>query len=179
LIKRLARYLNDPNRAAAPIFADAPPPRAAPLRVRQVTDRVRPAAPPSEPHIRGLDHVALATTDLARALDFYRGLLGFRMVGEVDTGQGLVVTLLDTGRGLIGLYVCTGDAAGDWLPRPGAGQVALSVTGLEAIADQLICADVPCLLEPTTLAGRATAAFHDPDGNVIRLVEGEITYTRR
>ena len=28
-------------------------------------------------------------------------------------------------------------------------------------------------------AGRATAAFHDPDGNVIRLVEGEITYTRR
>lgn len=179
LIKRLARYLNDPNRAAAPIFAGTPAPSSARLRVRPATDRERPAAAPSEPHIRGLDHVALATGDLPRALDFYRGLLGFRVVGEVDTGEGVVVTLLDTGRSLLGLYVCTGGTPHAWLPRPGAGHVVLGVTGLEAITDQLTCADVPCLLEPTILAGRTTAAFHDPDGNVVRLVEGEITYTRR
>lgn len=179
LVRRLARYISDPQRNAPPIFAGEDPLPAGPTPAApEPGQAAAPAAP--EPHIQGLDHVALAVSDMARALDFYRGLLGFRLVGDQTLANGTAVTFLNMGRSLLGLYQ-TPAAPGSSvpLPRAGAGQIVLGVVGLDDIADQLMCADVPCLLDPAEAGGRRMAYFADPDGNVVGLVEGDPGFKRR
>ncbi|HML24033.1 MAG TPA: VOC family protein [Aggregatilinea sp.] len=177
LIRRLARYISDPARKAPPIFAGSEPP----AEPEPVAEEPLPAAPTApEPHIQGLDHVMLAVRDTARALDFYRGLLGFRVVSDTTLADGTVVNFLDLGRNLLGLCQQPDSPEGR-IPTPpaGTGQIVLRVVGLDDIADQLMCADAPCLLEPTEMSGRRMAYFSDPDGNVIGLVEGETRAKRR
>ena len=191
MLRRLARYIDDPVRAAAPIFAGNTP--------------VLPAAPtPSEtapapaagseasvaplPQIHGLDHVAITVSDLARALDFYRGLLGFRLLGHLDfpgDEHGFSIAYLDTGRGTLELFSYAGaeTLASGCLPddrQVGLRHLALRVTGIDAVAEQLACAGVPFTLEPTDAAGGVRIAFlTDPDGTLIELIEGDLTYSRR
>ena len=178
LVRRLARYINDPQRKVPPIFAGTEPP-AGVTPVAEPVPAATPAAP--EPHIHGLDHIAVGVSDMARALDFYRGLLGFRVVRETTLADGTLVNFLDMGRSLLGLYQSPPAPDDDRgvLPRAGAQQIVLRVVSLDDIADQLVCADVPCLLDPSDMGGRRIAYFSDPDGNVIGLVEGDLRAKRR
>jgi catechol 2,3-dioxygenase-like lactoylglutathione lyase family enzyme len=57
---------------------------------------------------------------------------------------------------------------------------ALRVTGLDAIAERLRAANVPFTVPPTNANGGVRIAFFtDPDGTLIELIEGELTYSRR
>ncbi|WP_162909546.1 VOC family protein [Aggregatilinea lenta] len=178
LIRRLARYISDPARNVPPIFAGMELPIEPAPAPAEAISSAPPA--PAEPHIHGLDHTALAVSDTTRALDFYRGLLGFRVVGEKVLADGTTITFVNLGRSLLGLYAAPdAGAESETRPRVGAGHVVLRVVGLDDIADQLICADVPCLLDPDEVAGRRMAYFADPDGNVVGLVEGDPGFKRR
>jgi len=186
LIRRLARYIDDPQRCAPPIFAGevlAAAPR--PERVPGPHPAPEDTPAPALPQVHGITQVGIAVADLARSLDFYRGLLGFRVLGEFDwPPTGLTVTHLAAGRTLLELVsggAVTGepDPPGDPI-RPGARHITLHVTGLDAIVEQLVCADVPLIYEPDRLMdGVRLAVVADPDGTPVVLVEGEIVYTRR
>jgi catechol 2,3-dioxygenase-like lactoylglutathione lyase family enzyme len=184
LVARMIGYVDNPDRRPPPIFAgeDAPappPPEPAP-------DTPTPAPP--RPHIHGLDHVAITVSNLSRSLDFYRGVLGFRLLGHLDfpgDPRGFSIAYLDTGRGQLELFSFN---AGE--TRPSGGQsddiqvglrhFALRVTGLDAIAEQLMCAGVPFTITPMDAAGGVRIAFFtDPDGTLIELIEGDLTYSRR
>jgi hypothetical protein len=67
--------------------ARAPPTQPiCPLKARQE----RPL-----PQVHGITQVGITVSDLTRSLDFYRGLLGFRVLGEFDRPQaGLSFTHL-------------------------------------------------------------------------------------
>lgn len=183
MVERLAQYVDNPDRVAPPIFAGdqpAPPPDAAPARLPGVPDT------PPEPHIQGLAHVAITVRSLDRSLDFYRGLLGFRVLGHLDyhDARGYTITYLDAGRGIIKLISFT---QADTQPAPalddtrtGLQHIALRVSGLDAIAEQLKCAGVPFTREPMEgVSGARIAFFTDPDGTLIELIEGDLVYTRR
>lgn len=184
LIKRLARYIDDPNRAAPPIFAGELPRPA-----EEATAAEIPAAPvpdqPPVPRIHGLGHIAITVSDLGQSLDFYRGLLGFRLLGTIDfpdDPRGTTITHLDTGHGILELFSYAEPVASPAMMETGCAglrHLALNVTALDVIAAQLVCAGVPFPKEPTERNGVRFAFVTDPDGILIELMEGQIVYTRR
>ncbi len=139
------------------------------------------------PRIHGLAHIAITVSDLSHALDFYRGLLGFHLLGHLDwpdDPDGLTITLLDTGRGSLELFSYANAPVKPALPaddmRAGLQHLALHVTDLDAIAGQLACAGVPFTIEPKNIPGGVRIAFFtDPDGTSIELIEGDLVFTRR
>ena len=190
MVRRLVRYINDPERPVPPVFADQIIASSEPAEVEAipVEEPAVEARPPAVPRIYGLGGVAITVSDLGRALDFYRGLLGFRMVGQLDVAgsqRGLVITHLDTGSGILELFsFASGDVVAPEepaeIPQTGLRHISVRVSDLDAVAEQLACAEVPFTLEPSRVAGGMRAAFvKDPDGTPIALLEGEITYTRR
>jgi catechol 2,3-dioxygenase-like lactoylglutathione lyase family enzyme len=183
LIRRMVRYIDNPDRIPPPIFAGGIPPAApAPDPEPQTREEKRPV-----PRIHGLEHVAIIVSDLDRALDFYRGLLGFRVLGHVDfpdDARGRTLTHLDTGRGILELIsfkhdpVPPGERPAD--TRAVLHHFALRVTDLEAIAKLLMDAGVTFTRTPvTTSSGGRVAFLTDPDGTLIELVEGDRVYSRR
>lgn len=190
LIRRLARYIDDPGRVAPPIFAGeeaAPAPARAPAVSEETLPPPAAETPALLPQVHGIAQVGIAVADLERALDFYRGLLGFRVLGQFDWPQtGLTITHLDSGRTLLelvsGASLPESEApARDLRPlRPGARHITLRVTDLDTIIDQLVCADVPLLHAPAILMdGVRLAVVADPDGTPVVLFEGNIVYRRR
>jgi catechol 2,3-dioxygenase-like lactoylglutathione lyase family enzyme len=184
LIQRMVRYIDNPDRIPPPIFVgDAPPVlvESAPAGEASALDQ----AP--IPRIHGLDHVAITVSDLDRALDFYRGLLGFRVLGYLDfpdDPRGFCITYLDTGHSILELFSFTAETRPSDAPTDdthvGLRHLALRVTGLDALAGELQRAGVPFTLLPTDAVGGVRIAFFtDPDGTLIELVEGELTYSRR
>jgi catechol 2,3-dioxygenase-like lactoylglutathione lyase family enzyme len=188
LIRRMVRYVDNPDRVPPPIFeGDALPVAAEPAPAGEVA---APGAAPASPapHIHGLDHVAITVSDLDRALAFYRGLLGFRLLGHLDfpnDPRGLSIAYLDTGRGILELFSFTAARTHPPGGQPddtqlGLRHFALRVTGLDAITGALRRADVPFTLLPTEATGGVRIAFFtDPDGTLIELIEGRVTYSRR
>lgn len=195
MLRRLARYIEDPLRTAPPVFAgtDTTPkgaevaPGAPPAPADPPAGEADSAAVAERAYIHGLAHVAVTVSDLGRALDFYRGLLGFRVLGQLEypnDPRGFMITYLDAGHGVIKLFSHSQTATQPPLPsdntRLGLQSIALRVTGLDMIAEQLMCAGVSFTMTPTEGVSRARIAYlTDPDGTLIELIEGEIHYTRR
>lgn len=188
LIRRLVRYIDNPVRYPPPIFAgDAPPVRLPSPSAPVDTPSSRRKTPPT-PRIHGLDHVAITVSDLERSLDFYQGLLGFRVLGRLDfphDERGFTIAYLDTGRGMLELFSFTQAATEPtgWKAddrQAGMRHFALRVTDLDAIAGQLARAGVPFTVAPMDAAGGVRIAlFTDPDGTPIELIEGDLVYSRR
>ncbi len=185
LIRRLVHYIENPDRVPPPIFKGEHSP--APVAVTPESAPVDQPKKPAAPRIHGLDHVAIVVADLERSLAFYRGMLGFRLLGHLDfpdDARGRTLTHLDTGRGLLELVSFAHDPA-----QPGETpgdthtllqHVALRVTDLDAIVQPLLAAGVPFTRMPvTTASGIRVAFFTDPDGTLIELIEGDIIYSRR
>jgi catechol 2,3-dioxygenase-like lactoylglutathione lyase family enzyme len=186
LIRRLVRYIENPDRVPPPIFKGerlpalvAAAPESAPVDP--------PDKKPAAPRIHGLDHVTIVVTDLERSLAFYRGKLGFRLLGHIDfpdDARGRILTHLDTGRGLLELVSFAHDPAQPGGP-PGDTRTliqhfALRVTDLDAVAQPLLAAGIPFTRMPvTTPNGVRVAFFTDPDGTLIELIEGDMVYSRR
>ncbi len=193
LMRRMVRYIDNPDRVPPPVFAGDRPchPVLAPAREAEAQERARERArehpPQPAPHIHGLDHVAVTVTDLDRALAFYQGVMGFRLLGHIDfpnDSRGRTLTHLDTGRGVLELVSFASDPAGAAPAvedtRAGMQHLALRVTGLDAIAARLKEAGVTFTREPVTTAnGARVAFFRDPDGMLIELIEGDLIFSRR
>jgi catechol 2,3-dioxygenase-like lactoylglutathione lyase family enzyme len=187
LVRRLVRYIDNPTRYPPPIFAGDAPPVRLPSSTVPVEKPAAPAAPPL-PRFHGLDHVAITVSDLERALDFYHGLMGFRVLGHLDfpgDERGFTIAYLDTGRGVLELFSFnqTETEPPGWTRddrQVGMRHFALRVTGLDAIADQLAKAGVPFTIAPMNANGGVRIAFFtDPDGTLIELIEGDLVYSRR
>jgi catechol 2,3-dioxygenase-like lactoylglutathione lyase family enzyme len=187
MLRRLVRYIESPVHCPPPVFADGLPRTAAETSPDTAALEPDTAAPP-KPRIHGLDHVAITVRDLARALDFYRGILGFRLLGHLDfpnDARGFTLAYLDTGRGVLELFSFN-DAEtqpAGWSPddiQAGLRHFALRVTGLDAIAEGLMAAGVPFTVRPMDANGGVRIAFFtDPDGTLIELIEGDLVYSRR
>lgn len=120
-------------------------------------------------NIVAINHVSLLVRDTARALEFYRGLLGL----EVDDsrpqmdfpGAWLVV-----GAGQIHLLELPATSAMADLPEHGGRDrhFALDVVDLGAIEARLDAAGIACT---PSRSGRRALFCRDPDGNAVELVE--------
>ena len=120
-------------------------------------------------NIRGIHHVSVIVADTARALGFYRDLLGLR-VDECRPDLGYP-----------GAWLWIGDQQLHLLelpnPDPVAGRpvhggrdrhLALSVDDLDALAQRLDAAGIACT---RSRSGRRALFVRDPDGNALELIE--------
>jgi glyoxylase I family protein len=120
--------------------------------------------------IRGFHHVSLIVADTARALAFYRDLLGL----EVDPGRpdlGFPGAWLSIGGGAIHLLELPNPDPATGRPAHGGRDrhLALSVSDLDGLAAAL---DVAGIGYTSSRSGRKALFCRDPDGNALELIQG-------
>lgn len=122
---------------------------------------------------RRLDYVVLIVSDLGRSVAFYQGTLGFRLQHRAER-----FAQLDAGGTRLGLY--TREAMQETLGRPldpppasaPAFELGFKVDDCDAAFAELVRAGAPSAARPTTrFWGQRTAYVHDPDGNLIEIVQ--------
>lgn len=131
-----------------------------------------------------LKDVTIHVRDRAQALAFYRDLLGFRLVeeGETARGAGASTLVFDVGNGHRLRLHAYGDAAQPtaWQPNDlhvGYRHLGFVVQNTDATTARLKAADVPFTLDPLDATGGVRIAFFkDPDGTLLEVVEGTLTY---
>ncbi len=123
--------------------------------------------------IKGLDHLALVTTDVERAAKFFIDLLGFKESGRLETTHSGTIIFVSLGGTQVELF-----GYGDSRASVGADNsvgfkhLALSVDNLDEEYERLKAAGVEFTMVPTTVeSGLRIAFFQDPDGNRLELMQ--------
>lgn len=138
--------------------------------------------------ILGIHHPAISTPDLDRALDFYCGVLGFTVASRLEWPKG--TELPDTIMGLSGSAARQAKLrAGNCFlelfefsspppQRPDRGlqdygitHICLYVSDMDAVVARLEKAGIGFRSEPQRRETHASVYGHDPDGNVLELLE--------
>lgn len=119
--------------------------------------------------VTGLNHVSVLVADTARALGFYRDLLGLPLVRE-RPALGFAGAWLDLGHGQqLHLLELDGAGRGDAARHGGRDyHLALDVADLDAVIAAFGAAGVACT---PSRSGRRALFCRDPDGNALELVE--------
>lgn len=141
--------------------------------------------------INGLHHVAIATNNADRLLNFYRDLLGLEVVLDYTWESGSevadrITALRDSSARQIMLrkgnayfeifqYLHPQPAAGNPARRvcdPGLTHLCLDVTDLDGEYERLGAAGMTFHCPPQDVGGGMRATYgRDPDGNVIELAQ--------
>jgi catechol 2,3-dioxygenase len=133
-----------------------------------VSGMSEPASRPIDPRV-GIGHVHLKVADLARAIDFYRGVLGF----ELTQRYGRQAAFLSAGGYHHHIGLNTWESQGGSPPAGSTGlyHLAILYPTRAALADALrrvIAARVP--LDGASDHGVSEALYlRDPDGNGVEL----------
>ena len=131
-------------------------------------------------------HVGITVTDLDRAVEFYRDVLGLDVLDRFSVSGEAFATGVDV-EGATGRFahLDAGDArvelveyepegedrTGGELNQPGTKHLGLSVDDLDAVYDELP-EDVETLSEPQTTESGASILFvRDPEGTLVELLE--------
>jgi catechol 2,3-dioxygenase len=126
----------------------------------------------SLPHGVRIGHVHVRVTDLQRAIDFYRGVLGFNLVVD-GRPVGLQTAFLGAGHyhHHIALNWTPGDAAAASPDHAGLQHVAIVYPGRPALADAVQrLFDVGYPIDDARDHGATLSVYlKDPDGNGIEL----------
>ena len=127
------------------------------------------AVPPVDPQVR-IGHVHLKVADIERALDFYRGVLGFELTQRFGPGAAF----LSAGGYHHHIGLNTWESRGGPSPPPGTTglyHLAILYPTRAALADalrRLIAAGIP--LDGAADHGVSEALYlRDPDGNGVEL----------
>jgi len=140
--------------------------------------------------IRGINHTAINTHDLARLADFYTKVIGFEEAADpfswrdnavIDSIFGLTGTaaqqrMLRAGNCFLELFEFETPSARDGGPLRacdhGFTHLALDVTNIDAEVDTLRSRGMVFLLERPIALGELRAIYgKDPDGNLIELIQ--------
>jgi glyoxylase I family protein len=140
-------------------------------------------AEPSPLGLRSFSHVCIGVTDMDRALDFYRRLLGFDPVFDIEL-EGPSLEAVTGERGAKG-RMAGGLIAGAMVEllalgsteRPAAGphlgytNISFSVEDLDAAHARVIELGYAPAQQPVDIGGVRMFFVNDPDGTPIELVE--------
>jgi len=116
----------------------------------------------------GIHHASMVVADTARALDFYRDVLGLPVLERPDLP--FPGAWLGVGDQQIHLLELPNPDPLEGRPEHGGRDrhVAFSVSGLEQIRDRLEAAGVVYTM---SRSGRPALFVRDPDGNALELLE--------
>jgi catechol 2,3-dioxygenase-like lactoylglutathione lyase family enzyme len=128
----------------------------------------------------GIQYVEIGCRDLARSVDFYRGLLGFRPVEQVSWPSTGNTSWLSAGPVLLKLVAPENGDLGGWVNddlQRGMRHVGMKVGDVDQQAERLRDAGVEFTVEPTDAVGDVRLAFFlDPDGTLLEFIDGHLSY---
>jgi catechol 2,3-dioxygenase-like lactoylglutathione lyase family enzyme len=111
--------------------------------------------------IKGIDHVAVVTTDVERAAKFYTEALGFREVGRLETSHSGTLIFLGLGGTLVELFGGGKPRAAGDTGEVGYRHIALAVDDTDAEYERLKAMGVEFTMEPATVdSGRQPDRDH-------------------
>ena len=111
-------------------------------------------------------HIAIATPNLQRLVDFYTNILQFPVVGHL----GEHITFVDIGGTRLELIEKPEATQAQEEGRKGPIHIAFEVDDVESTYNDLVARGVAFHIAPRTpLEGVGVAFFTDPDGNVLEL----------
>jgi len=126
--------------------------------------------------IKGLEHVALVTTDVERAARFFVEKLGFRETMRLETSHSGTIIFVSLGG-------CEVELFGRGKPKDpkessfggevvGYKHITLLVDSVDEEYARLKALGVGFFMDPTSAeSGLRLAFFKDPDGNAIELLQ--------
>jgi glyoxylase I family protein len=132
----------------------------------------------SQPLFVAVDHPAIACRDTRRQIDWYRRLLGMRVVAQSDADPPTALMGYDTGlgRGAVIELMPARDAGADPATAarfaPGLRHLALRVADFDGAFEFLRERGVEFLSEPgVATGGGRIVSFRDPEGNELQIVQ--------
>ena len=125
--------------------------------------------------LKGLDHICIDVSDLAKAKEFYMGKLGFAEYSPENI-QGKIRTVFLQNDGVVVDLKCPVDGKVAAKPEvkgfhPQINHIALKVDDIQTTYKELAARGVEFKGEPKFMAhsNRWLAIFFDPDGNCFHL----------
>ncbi len=110
-------------------------------------------------------HIALRSSDFARAKAFYTETLGFDIVGQIP---GSDIVFIDIGGTTIEL-MGGGEAPPSDRPSTGLLHLAFEVDDVDTTYSELVAKGVEFHVQPRDAGDIRLAFFRDPDGNELEL----------
>jgi catechol 2,3-dioxygenase-like lactoylglutathione lyase family enzyme len=117
--------------------------------------------------IQGIEHVAIASPDIAALAAWYVQTLGFEIVYQ--SPNAIFVKAADGS--LIEIIHSEGDPGARTLKTPGIRHLALTVTEFDAVYANLKAKNVDFVSEPQESKGNKVVFFTDPEGNFLHLLQ--------
>jgi catechol 2,3-dioxygenase-like lactoylglutathione lyase family enzyme len=130
------------------------------------------------------DHVAVTVADLPRSLDFYKGVLGLPLLGQLDfkDDRGFRIAYLQLGNSVLELFAFAAPTISPvWNPdvtELGLKHIALLVGDVDAVSAQLGAQGVPIIRPPRAVRTLRNCLVADPDGNAVELIDGTFVYDK-
>jgi glyoxylase I family protein len=125
------------------------------------------AAKPPESLIKGVEHVAIATTDPQKLADWYIQNLNFAPL--LDTGT--TVYIRSPNSVILEFVKADHSPSKPRIRDAGLRHIAFAVDDLEAAHAQLKSAGVDFEPAPVLLPGMRLLFFRDPEGNYLHLIQ--------
>jgi catechol 2,3-dioxygenase-like lactoylglutathione lyase family enzyme len=129
------------------------------------------------------EHVALTVADMQKSLDFYQGVLGFPLLGQLDfkDERGFRIAYLQFGNSRLELFAfAVPTIPHSWNPDEtvlGLKHIGILVDDVDAVLAQLNAHDIRVIYPPNDAHGGVrTSFFADPDGNALELIDGTCDY---
>ncbi|MGA9392772.1 MAG: VOC family protein [Candidatus Sulfotelmatobacter sp.] len=121
----------------------------------------------TESLIRGVEHIAIATTDSQKLADWYIQNLNFALLLET----GATVYIKSPNSVILEFVKADNSPSKPQIRDAGLRHIAFAVDNLEAAHAQLKSAGVEFEAAPVLLPGMRLLFFRDPDGNYLHLVQ--------
>ena len=119
--------------------------------------------------ILGIEHAAIAARDPETLASFYVDTLGFVINYR---GKSAIFVKAPNGS-MIEIIRAEGEAPAATPKTPGLRHLALTVDDFEAQCERLLAAGVVFLDPPLDKGGNKVVFFHDPEGNLLHLLQRE------
>jgi glyoxylase I family protein len=117
--------------------------------------------------ITGIEHTAIASTDIAALADWYVDTLGFEINYK---SAGAIFVRAENGT-MLELIHAEGDRPATTTKTPGIRHLALTVSDFDTAFVRLTAKGVHFITEPMESKGNRVVFFTDPEGNILHLLQ--------
>lgn len=121
--------------------------------------------------VKEFGHIAYRTKDMAKTVEFYTEILGFKKIHEIKTDDGEIVFLELSGKQSLEFFTGGKDKLDITDSTCGYMHLCLIVEDLKSLAEFVKSKGIPFYEEPRYGEDLSVFRILDPDGNELEILE--------